>query len=179
METNVDVIKGWFAGRLPDGWFTGAEVTLDGDQIVVVGTLPEIALAADASTDTRSGAAAGRIARFREETRPQRIAIAQEAEEKFGRPVTWGARMFETTQTFTPGGSGRGSGTSESRSVMIGHRRRLMREWRRRMAFAPFGPFGPWGAPWYWGGWRRMPEPPRRFWDWRRRFGRSPEQQVY
>ena len=32
-------IKGWFAGRLPDGWFKGVEVTIEDDQIVVLGTL--------------------------------------------------------------------------------------------------------------------------------------------
>jgi len=37
-------IKGWFAGRLPDGWFVGVEVTVEDDQIVVLGALPEIDL---------------------------------------------------------------------------------------------------------------------------------------
>ena len=33
-------LQGWFAGRLPDGWFTGPpDVTHDRDEIVVVGTL--------------------------------------------------------------------------------------------------------------------------------------------
>ena len=35
-------IQGWFAGRLPDEWFTGpAEVTVDREEITIVGTLPE------------------------------------------------------------------------------------------------------------------------------------------
>ena len=34
---------GWFAGRLPDGWFTGApEVTVDREEIVIVGELPAL-----------------------------------------------------------------------------------------------------------------------------------------
>ena len=37
-------IKGWFAGRLPDGWFSGVEVTVEDDQIVVLGALPEVNL---------------------------------------------------------------------------------------------------------------------------------------
>ena len=41
-EKEFGSIKGWFAGRLPDGWFSGVEVTLEDDQIVVLGTLPEI-----------------------------------------------------------------------------------------------------------------------------------------
>jgi localization factor PodJL len=35
-------VAGWFAGRLPDGWFTGpVELTIDRDEITVVGTLAE------------------------------------------------------------------------------------------------------------------------------------------
>ena len=34
---------GWFAGRLPDGWFTGApKVTVDRDEILIVGELPAL-----------------------------------------------------------------------------------------------------------------------------------------
>ena len=103
-----DEIAGWFAGRLPDGWFTGApSVTIDEGQIVVVGTLTEPALPEGASTLLKAGAEAGRITRFREGTRPYRIHIAREAEHKFELPVTWGATCGGTAQTFTPGGSGR------------------------------------------------------------------------
>ena len=39
-KTKLDEITGWFAGRLPDGWFTGApSVTTDDKQVLVVGTL--------------------------------------------------------------------------------------------------------------------------------------------
>jgi len=103
-----DEIAGWFAGRLPDGWFTGApSVTIDEGQIVVVGTLTEPALPEDATAQLKTGAEAGRITRFREGTRPYRIHIAREAEHKFELPVTWGATCGGTTQKFTPGGSGR------------------------------------------------------------------------
>ena len=35
-------VAGWFAGRLPDGWFTGpVELTIDRDEITVIGTLAE------------------------------------------------------------------------------------------------------------------------------------------
>src|SRR3954464_9416019 len=35
-------VAGWVAGRLPDGWFTGpVELSIDRDEILVVGTLPE------------------------------------------------------------------------------------------------------------------------------------------
>lgn len=105
-ERELGSIQGWFAGRLPDGWFTATEVTVEDDQIVVLGTLAELDLGADATPEVREGASAGRIARFREETRGHRIGIAREAEERFGRYVTWGAKLGGVTKRFTPGGSG-------------------------------------------------------------------------
>jgi hypothetical protein len=121
-EKEFGSIKGWFAGRLPDGWFTGVEVTIEDDQIVVVGTLPDKDLPATSSAEEKEGAAAGRIARFREETRGERIGIAREAEERFRKYVTWGAKLDSVTKRFNPGGGGRSGGER----VMIG------RWWRRR-----------------------------------------------
>jgi hypothetical protein len=121
-EKEFGSIKGWFAGRLPDGWFTGTEVTLEDDQIVVLGTLPELKVGS--TPEEKEGAAAGRIARFREETRGERIGIAQEAEERFHKYVTWGAKLGGVTKRFNPGGGGGGS--SADRRVMIA------RMWRRR-----------------------------------------------
>ena len=91
----------WFAGRLPDGWFAAApEVTVDREEILVVGTLPELA---EDFTDAAARAAAqsGRISRFREQTRQERIEIARQAEHRFGRKVAWGARLGESAELFT------------------------------------------------------------------------------
>ena len=160
-KADADKIAGWFAGRLPDGWFTGApSVTVDDKQILVVGTLSEPNLPGDASAELKAGAEAGRIARFREGTRGWRIEIAREAERQFKLPVTWGATSGGTTLTFTPGGSGRRSegegGDEQAKKVMIDARRRALRAWRRRFAFG--GPPAWRGAPWgYPGRWRRGP----------------------
>jgi hypothetical protein len=121
-NADASTIGGWFAGRLPDGWFTGApEVTLDGDQIVVVGSLAEVELGSGASDAVKAAAAQGRISRFRESTRRERIWIAREAEGVFKKSVTWGAKSGATKLTFTPGGSGRGEGekTAEGGGVKI------------------------------------------------------------
>ncbi len=98
-------IQAWFAGRLPADWFTGpAEVIADREEITVTGTLPEPdaggAGAGDASA-ALAAAAEGRIKRFREETRAQRIEIAREAEHRFGRKVAWGARCGDRGEMFT------------------------------------------------------------------------------
>lgn len=37
----------------------------------------------------------GRIARWREQTREQRIAIAEEAEPRYGRKIAWGAQIAD------------------------------------------------------------------------------------
>jgi len=112
-------IQSWFAGRLPDGWFSGADVTIEDDQIVVLGKLPEDSLPKGDDAQ-RESFASGRVARFREETRGHRIAIAREAEERFDKNVTWGAVLGGVTKRFTPGGSGRTSGGG--RGWRRGHR---------------------------------------------------------
>src|SRR4029077_6261308 len=123
-EKEFGSIKGWFAGRLPDGWFTGVEITNEDDQVVVIGTLPDKDLPSGSSPEEKEGAAAGRIARFREETRGQRIGIAREAEDRFHKYITWGAKLDGVTKRFNPGGGG-GGGRDDRRSVMI-------RRWMRR-----------------------------------------------
>ena len=91
-------VAGWFAGRLPDGWFTGpVGLTIDRDEITVVGTLAE----PEAGEGDPAAARAGRIARFREETRQQRMAIADAAQERYGRSVAWGAACGDTREVFT------------------------------------------------------------------------------
>ena len=85
----------WFAGRIPDEWFTGdLRVTVDRDEITLIGELP-------APESGEPAAAEGRITRWREDTRGQRMKIADEAQAKYGRSVAWGARIGETGQLFT------------------------------------------------------------------------------
>ncbi len=96
---SVEGIDGWFAGRLPDDWFEGApEVVVDREEVLVVGRLTAPPEAADEAT--RAQAEAGRISRFREDTREARMAIAREAEHRFGRSVAWGAQAGGTRQVF-------------------------------------------------------------------------------
>lgn len=102
---STDDVAAWFAGRLPEAWFTGAaEVTADRDEIVVVGELPALETRypdTDAGRTDAAAAEAGRISRFREDTRDARIEIAQQAEGRYRRKVAWGARVGGTTELFT------------------------------------------------------------------------------
>jgi len=100
--TEQEQIAGWIHGRLPDDWFVeAAEVSVDRDEILIVGrvALPE-GVEDDATDETRE-AALGRISRFREDTREQRIRIAREAERRFERKVSWGAECGPTRALFT------------------------------------------------------------------------------
>src|SRR4051794_5755709 len=90
----TEEIVGWLRGRLPEDWYDGdPDVTVDRDEIVVVGRLP--------GTAPDPAEAEGRISRFREETRDARIRIAREAEHRFGRKVAWGAAVGEVRKVFT------------------------------------------------------------------------------
>ncbi|SFA46709.1 hypothetical protein SAMN05444374_10491 [Rhodococcoides kroppenstedtii] len=84
----------WFLGRLPDTWYDGAvTVEVDREEIVVVGEL--------SVPDSSAATVEGRIARFREDTRGDRMRIADEAEARYGRKVAWGVVVDGETTLFT------------------------------------------------------------------------------
>jgi hypothetical protein len=92
---SAEGVEAWFAGRLPDDWFAAAPtVTVDREEITVIGELPPPRADDEA-------AVAGRISRFREETRENRMQIADEAESRYGRKVAWGASIGNTRVLFT------------------------------------------------------------------------------
>jgi hypothetical protein len=102
---DADDAAAWLQGRLPDGWFTGApEVTVDREEILIVGELPPLEGEfpdTEAGRADRAAAVAGRISRFRESTREERIEIARQAEHRYRRKVAWGARIGDTEELFT------------------------------------------------------------------------------
>jgi hypothetical protein len=96
----ADDAPDWFAGRLPSDWFVGpASVSVDREEIIVTGQLPPVA--SEGSQAPSDAAAAGRISRFREDTRAERMKIATEAEARYGRKVSWGAEIGDTGMLFT------------------------------------------------------------------------------
>lgn len=102
VEVDEGAITAWFAGRLPDDWYTGTpDVTLDREEIVVVGVVPEPEYPSGADDAAKAAARRARIERFREETREQRMRIADEAERRTGRKVAWGASCGDQRYVFT------------------------------------------------------------------------------
>ncbi|MFG2576545.1 hypothetical protein [Streptomyces sp. NPDC048481] len=84
-------LRGWFAGRLPDGLFEElTEVTADREEITVVGRIAAPRLAEDAPDAERRAAVDARIQEFRDRTRETRTAVARDAEHRFRHKVSWG-----------------------------------------------------------------------------------------
>jgi len=95
-------LRGWFVGRLPDDLFESlAEVTVDREEITVIGRIPEPRLAEDASDAEKEAALKARVQDFRERTREERIAVAHDAEHQFRRKVSWGVECGGERALFT------------------------------------------------------------------------------
>ncbi|WP_101830626.1 hypothetical protein [Frankia canadensis] len=107
----------WFGARIPAGWYTGPpEVIVDRDEITVIGELVDgdaagadsvgvDSVGVDAPGDDRVAGDpvddAARIRLFRERTRDERIAIAADAERRYGRRIAWGAAAGQRSELFT------------------------------------------------------------------------------
>ncbi|HZC91941.1 MAG TPA: hypothetical protein VE400_15035 [Mycobacterium sp.] len=95
-QPDASAAADWFAGRLPDTWFDGdPTVVVDREEITVIGKLP------DAEKDESEAHASGRVSRFREETRSERMNIADEAQDRYGRKVSWGVEVGGERILFT------------------------------------------------------------------------------
>ena len=82
-----DEIQQYLRERIPATWFVGdLEITSDDDEVLVLGTLPQGGPGVD---------------EFRASTRDARMAIAAEAQPKFGRRVSWGVVRDGATALFT------------------------------------------------------------------------------
>ena len=95
-------LRGWFAGRLPDDLFEAlVEVTVDREEITVIGRIPRPRLTEGASDAEKDAAVRSRIQEFRERTREDRIAVAREAEHRFRKKVSWGVECDGERALFT------------------------------------------------------------------------------
>lgn len=105
MITNeqLERVRGWFTGRLPEEWQSGGAptVTVDREEITVVLAIGDARTADGAGDAETAEARAGRAKAFREETRQQRMTVAREAQHRFERKVSWGVRVGEHEELFT------------------------------------------------------------------------------
>jgi Arc/MetJ-type ribon-helix-helix transcriptional regulator len=95
-------VRGWFTGRVPQDWQTApVEVSVDREEVVVQLAPADVELP-DGTTEAEvAEARAGRTKAFREDTRGARMTIADEAERRFGRKVSWQVRVGDRTELFT------------------------------------------------------------------------------
>ena len=99
------LIGAWFAGRVPAGWYSSSPtITIDSDEIQVVGALAPPQLPEGAGEDEVRVAEQARISGFREESRLARMRIADEAQPAFRRAVSWGAECGSSRVLFTTAG---------------------------------------------------------------------------
>lgn len=91
-------IGAWLAARVPQEWGVSVEdIEMDEHEVVVTVRLKDVE-GVEGDLDV---ARLGRIQQFRGETREPRIAIAREAQRKFGRVFSWAAQCGEVRQLFT------------------------------------------------------------------------------
>ena len=102
-ESTPAAVAAWFTQRIPQDWPTAAapQVTVDREEITVLLTLTAPDTAEGATDAEKAEGVAGLVARFRSETRDQRISVAREAEHRFRRKVAWGVRVGDATELFT------------------------------------------------------------------------------
>jgi hypothetical protein len=102
-DQEMERVRGWFTGRLPEDWQVGGAptVTVDREEISVWLAIGDVRTASEASQAEVAEARAGRAKAFREETRERRISIAREAEHRFQRKVSWGVSVGEHRELFT------------------------------------------------------------------------------
>ena len=99
---SADDAKAWITGLIPDDLYASPpDITIDRDEILIVGQLPLPTLPEDATDADRAAGESGRISAFRESTRDQRIKLARQAEHRYERKVAWGAECGGTKALFT------------------------------------------------------------------------------
>lgn len=100
-DCDLDEVAAWFAGRVPDDWFESpVSVRADRDEIIVTGTLPAPANVPEGD-DAARVASTARMSAFREESRLARMKIAEAAQFRWQRNVSWGAVCGEVDEVFT------------------------------------------------------------------------------
>ena len=98
----LERVRGWFTGRVPEEWQVApVEVSVDREEVIVRLTVADVDLPEGTSETEVEAARAGRAKAFREDTRGKRMGIADEAERRFERKVSWQVRVGDRDELFT------------------------------------------------------------------------------
>jgi len=98
----LERVRGWFTGRVPEEWQVApVEVSVDREEVIVRLTVADVDLPEGTSETEVESARAGRAKAFREDTRGKRMGIADEAERRFERKVSWQVRVGDRDELFT------------------------------------------------------------------------------
>jgi hypothetical protein len=105
MPVDTTEIKEWFTKRLPEDWYAfdkgELQVLADREEVVVIGPLAVPEFEEGSDSDVVESERRKVIREWRENTRERRMEIAEEAQERFGRPVSWGASVGSDRFLFT------------------------------------------------------------------------------
>lgn len=96
----LDDVRAWFAQRIPPLWFDDVRVAADREELLVIGELETPTCEPHDDTTHRLQCTA-RIQQFRDDTRDDRMSIADEAELLWGRKVSWGVSCGGFEELFT------------------------------------------------------------------------------
>jgi hypothetical protein len=96
----LDDVRAWFTQRTPPQWFVNVRVATDREEILVIGEL-ETPLCEPHDDATHRLQCTARIQQFRDDTRDDRMSIADEAELLWGRKVSWGVSCGGFEEFFT------------------------------------------------------------------------------
>ncbi|MBM4433861.1 MAG: hypothetical protein FJ028_01900 [Chloroflexi bacterium] len=91
-------MRAWLSGRMPGEWGASIDdIQMDEHEVLVTVRLKDV----ERVEGDLDAARLGRIQQFRNDTRDPRIAIAREAQKKFGRVFSWAAQCGDVRQLFT------------------------------------------------------------------------------
>ena len=103
MPVDTTEMSEWFNKRLPKEWQEAgkAQVLADRDELVVICAIPEPQAEEGADEDAVESARHKAVRAWREETREKRMELAEDAQGKFQRHVSWGAAIGDVRVLFT------------------------------------------------------------------------------
>lgn len=108
MPIDTSGYRDWFGKRLPEDWQATAQesdaefaLLADRDEIVVIVPIADAEVAASADEEAVESAHRNVVGAWRKRTRDARMEIADEAQERFGKHVSWGVSIGGDRFLFT------------------------------------------------------------------------------